>query len=93
MRVEEEAIMVALYVGGQMVGTLADLERLLPELVAKRQTAELRDDSGNRIGTINPEPTPVPAPGEPLHSMGTGDHPRGNRATDDRTRLHYRRSA
>ena len=57
--------MVALYVGGQKVGTLADLEKLLPELAAKRQAAELRDDSGHRLCTINPEPAP-PAPGEPL---------------------------
>ena len=57
--------MVALYVAGQKVGTLADLEKLLPELVAKRQAAEVRDDSGNRLCTINPEPMP-PAPGEPL---------------------------
>jgi hypothetical protein len=56
--------MVALYVGGQKVGTLADLERLLPELVAKRQAAEIRDDTGNRLFTINPEPTP--ASSEPL---------------------------
>jgi hypothetical protein len=56
--------MVALYVGGQKVGTLSDLERLLPELVARHQTAELRDDTGTRLCTINPEPTP--APGEPL---------------------------
>ncbi|MCE9562009.1 MAG: hypothetical protein K8U57_08135 [Planctomycetes bacterium] len=57
--------MVALYVGGEKVGTLADLERLLPELSAKRQAAELRDDTGNRLCTIAPEPPPL-APGEPL---------------------------
>ena len=57
--------MVALYVAGQKVGTLADLEKLLPELAAKQQAAELRDDAGNRLGTVNPEPT-TPAPGEPL---------------------------
>lgn len=56
--------MVALYVGGEKVGTLADLEKLLPELAAKRQKAELRDDAGNRLGTIQPEPVLVP--GEPL---------------------------
>ena len=56
--------MVALYVGGQKVGTLADLEKLLPELAANRQSAELRDDTGNRLGTVNPEP--VLNPDEPL---------------------------
>jgi hypothetical protein len=53
--------MVALYVAGRKVGTLADLEKLLPELVAKRQAAEVRDDSGNRLCTINPDPAPASA--------------------------------
>jgi hypothetical protein len=65
MPAEEVTHMVALYVAGQKVGTLADLEKLLPDLVAKRQAAEVRDDAGNRLCTINPEPA-TPAPGEPL---------------------------
>jgi hypothetical protein len=56
--------MVAVYVRGQKVGMLADLEKLLPELTATRQAAELRDDAGTRLCTINPNPDPVP--GEPL---------------------------
>jgi hypothetical protein len=55
---------VAVYVRGQRVGVLTDLEKLLPELTATRQSAELRDDAGTRLCTINP--TPEPAPGEPL---------------------------
>jgi hypothetical protein len=56
--------MVALYVGGQKVGTLADAEKLIPEFLARNQWVELRDDQGHSIGTINP--TPSPDPNEPL---------------------------
>lgn len=56
--------MVTLYVGGRKVGTLADAERLIPELIARNQRVELRDDDGNAIGTLNP--TPPPDPNVPL---------------------------
>jgi hypothetical protein len=49
--------MIAVYVDGQKVGTLADAERLFPELVEKSKTVELRDDaSGRKLATVNPEP-------------------------------------
>lgn len=50
--------MVALYVAGQKVGTLADLERLLPEFTANRQEVELRDDKGYSLGKLIP-PEPI----------------------------------
>lgn len=46
--------MVMLYVAGKQVGTLADVERLLPEFVARNQRVEFRDDAGNSIGTFHP---------------------------------------
>ncbi len=49
--------MVALYVNGAKVGTLADAERLLPELIGQSKTVELRDEpTGRRIGSVTPEP-------------------------------------
>jgi hypothetical protein len=58
--------MVALYVDGQKVGTLADAERLLPELIGRGKTVELRDDAGNRrIGLVTPEPAEPFCPWEP----------------------------
>jgi hypothetical protein len=53
--------MVMLYVGGKPVGTLADAERLLPELVRDGQTAEFRDEAGVPLGTFTPR-----LPAEPL---------------------------
>ncbi len=47
--------MVALYVGGEMIGTLADLEKLLPELRAKGQNVEICDDSGRSLAKIYPQ--------------------------------------
>lgn len=48
--------MVALYVDGAKVGTLADAERLIPELIGQAKTVELRDEpSGRRIATLTPE--------------------------------------
>ena len=55
--------MVAVYVRGQKVGMLADLENVAGA-DSLRQSAELRDDAGTRLCTINPNPEPVP--GEPL---------------------------
>ena len=52
--------MVTLYVAGQKVGTLADAERLFPELIARNQRVELRDDAGNPIATLNPTPARDP---------------------------------
>lgn len=56
--------MIALYVGGQKVGTLADAEKLIPELIAKNQNVELRDENGNSVGKLYPSP-PLD-PNEPL---------------------------
>lgn len=56
--------MVALYVAGQKVGTLADAERLIPDLIAKNQRVELRDENGHPIGNLLP--TPPCDPKEPL---------------------------
>ena len=48
--------MVGLYVDGAKVGTLADAERLIPELIGSAKTVELRDEpSGRRIATLTPE--------------------------------------
>ena len=52
--------MVGLYVDGQRVGTPADAERLIPDLIGRSKTVELRDDaSGRRIGTVFPEGEPL----------------------------------
>lgn len=52
-----EQNMVALYVDGQKVGTLADAERVIPELIRQSKTVELRDDtSGRKLGAVSPEP-------------------------------------
>jgi hypothetical protein len=56
--------MVKLYVAGKPVGTLADVERLLPELVARNERVEFRDDDGNALGTFHP--SPPRDPNEPL---------------------------
>lgn len=56
--------MVSLYVDGKMVGTLADAEKLIPELIAKNQRVELRDEHGNSVGNLYP--TPPLDPNEPL---------------------------
>ena len=48
--------MVGLYVDGAKVGTLADAERLLPELMGRSKTVELRDEpTGRRIGSVTPD--------------------------------------
>lgn len=48
--------MVALYVDGRKVGTLADAERLLPQLLAGAKAVELRHEpSGRKVGTVTPE--------------------------------------
>jgi len=55
--------MVALYVDGTKVGTLADAERLLPQLLAGAKAVELRHEpSGRKVGTVTPE---VLCPWEP----------------------------
>lgn len=56
--------MVTLYVGGQKVGTLEDAPKLIPELIARKQRVELRDENGNSIATLYP--TPPLDPNEPL---------------------------
>ena len=48
--------MIGLYVDGAKVGTLADAERLLPELIERAKTVELRDEpTGRRVGTLTPD--------------------------------------
>jgi hypothetical protein len=56
--------MVTLYVDGKKIGTLAEAEPLIPDLLANHQRIEFRDNAGNPIGTLNPT-TQLP-PGEPL---------------------------
>jgi hypothetical protein len=56
--------MVALYVRGQKVGTLAEAERLIPQLAAQREVVEFRDESGKRIGQFTPDSQPL-CPWEP----------------------------
>lgn len=49
--------MIAMYVEGKRVGTLADLETLLPDMTTKSQAVELRDvSSGRKLATLTPEP-------------------------------------
>jgi len=55
MRTKEDRIMVMLYVGGIKVADLANASMLIPELVAKNQTVEFRDESGTSLGTFKPE--------------------------------------
>lgn len=58
--------MVTLYVGGKQIGTLADAERLLPELIAQRETVEFRDDAGQPVSQMTPVAPIAPLPpGEP----------------------------
>ncbi len=56
--------MVKLFVAGQPVGTLADVEKVLAEVIAKKQSVEFRDESGAVIGSFIP--TQTPTPDEPL---------------------------
>lgn len=56
--------MVELYVAGERVGTLADAEKLLPELMARNTLVELRSESGELVGTLLPKQQPLPT--EPL---------------------------
>ena len=49
--------MVAMYVDGEKVGTLAEAEQLIPSLLDSEKIVELRDESsGRRIATLTPEP-------------------------------------
>jgi len=56
--------MVMLYVGGVKVGDLANAATLIPELAAKNQTVEFRDECGISLGTFKPERRSMP--NEPL---------------------------
>jgi len=59
-------MIVALFVDGQKVGTLADAEQLLPDLIGQGKTVELRDDAGGqRLGTLTPERLEPLCPWEP----------------------------
>ena len=46
------------------VGTLADLDKLLPTFVAQQARVEFRDESGNTIGRFVPGDEPI-CPWEP----------------------------
>ncbi len=49
--------MVALYVDGQRVGTLAEVADTLPTFLGSDKAVELRDDaSGRKLATVTPEP-------------------------------------
>jgi hypothetical protein len=56
--------MVVLYVQGNRVGTLAELDKLIPQFAAQRVKVEFRDEAGNALGTFTP--TPARDPNEPL---------------------------
>ena len=50
--------MVMLYVGGKSIGTLAEAEKLLPEILARGDELEFRDETGATLRkyTVAPEP-------------------------------------
>jgi hypothetical protein len=48
---------VALYIGGEKVGTLADAVRLIPESISRNTPVEFRDDAGAVVGKFVPTPT------------------------------------
>lgn len=56
--------MVAMYVNGEKIGTLADAERLLPDLLARNTRVELRTDAGATLGSVQPADEP-PCPWDP----------------------------
>lgn len=56
--------MVGLYVGGEKIGLLADLEKLLPGIREKGQNVEICDESGRSLAKIYPHGEP--AANEPL---------------------------
>lgn len=75
--------MVALYVDGVKVGTLAEFERLLPDFRARNRRVEFRDDAGAEVGSFQPA-TPIPgmSPTEPetgelVGMIGWADPPAG----------------
>lgn len=47
--------MATLFVGGVKIGLLADLEQLLPEIRARGQNVEIRDEFGKSLGKIYPQ--------------------------------------
>lgn len=57
--------MVALYVDGVKIGTLADAERLLPQLLAENRRVELRNEAGVEVGSVEP----AEAPYDPEHPI------------------------
>ncbi len=57
--------MVAMFVNGEKVGTLADAVRAIPEAAAKNQRVEFREDDGRVIGTFNPVPAEPLVPWDP----------------------------
>jgi hypothetical protein len=64
IRVEEDYLMVRLFVAGNPVGTLADAEKIIAEVIARNQPIEFRDDSGELVGTFTPRQPSLPT--EPL---------------------------
>lgn len=51
--------MVALYVLGEKVGTLADAARLIPESISRNTPVEFRDDVGAVVGKFVPTPPTI----------------------------------
>lgn len=49
--------MVVLYVGGKRIGSWAEAEQVVAELVAKQQEIELRDEVGRTLGRFVPAET------------------------------------
>ena len=56
--------MITLYVGGERIGTLADLERLFHEIRDHGRNVELHDEAGRSVAKLCPERDAKP--GEPL---------------------------
>ncbi|WP_439627173.1 hypothetical protein [Gemmata sp.] len=62
--------MVALFVGGQKVGTLADAEQLIPVLIGEGKVVEFREETGGRrLGTLTPEAAEPFCPWEPTLTL------------------------
>lgn len=49
--------MVALFVNGSKVGTLADVGQLMPQFLKDRQTVVFQDADGRTLGQFVPEPS------------------------------------
>jgi hypothetical protein len=56
--------MVMLYVAGKPIGTLAEAEKLLPEILARGDELEFRDETGITLRKYTATPGPI-IPWEP----------------------------